>query len=122
MSARVVLKAYSELINKHDFSLLLPLLSGDCKFWFSSGTYVGLNETQKAFDKTWALIKEEDYTLSDIEWIAESDAAAVCTYTYHWKGYIDGNLREGNGRGTSCFRKEGSDWKIVHEHLSPFPG
>lgn len=121
MSASDLLKKYEVEINKCNFDLIQPLVSKDCKFWFSSGTFGGHEETRKAFEKTWAMIKEEKYWLTDIEWIAESDLAAVCTYTFNWKGIIEGNPCEGRGRGTSCFRKETDGWKIIHEHLSHFP-
>lgn len=120
-SAQALLEKYKIEINKHNFDALEPLISRDCKFWFSSGTFVGLEQTRKAFEKTWGLIKEEVYSLTDVEWIAESELAAVCTYTFHWKGVIDGKPSEGKGRGTSCFRKENDGWKITHEHLSNFP-
>ncbi len=121
MSAKNILEKYKVEINKHNFDTLEPLISQECKFWFSSGTFVGLEQTRKAFEKTWGMIKDEVYTLSDVEWIGESDHAAVCVYTFHWKGLIEGQFREGNGRGTSCFRRENDGWKIVHEHLSNFP-
>lgn len=121
MTAREVLKKYEFEINKNNFDLLVPLISSECKFWFSSGTYSGLDETRNAFEKTWKMIKEEVYSLSDIDWIAESDKAAVCTYIFHWKGVINGEASEGKGRGTTCFRKEEDAWKIIHEHLSHFP-
>ncbi len=120
-SAHAVLEKYKVEINKHNFDLVEPLISKDCKFWFSSGTFVGLEQTRQAFEKTWGMIKEEIYSLTDVEWIAESDLAAVCTYTFHWKGLIDSKPGEGKGRGTSCFRKENDGWKITHEHLSNFP-
>lgn len=121
ISARTLLEKYKVEINKHNFDVLEPMISKDCKFWFSSGTFVGLQQVRQAFEKTWDMIKEEVYTLTDLEWIAESDQAAVCIYTFHWKGVVDGQLLEGGGRGTSCFRKEVEGWKIVHEHLSHFP-
>ncbi len=120
-SAQALLEKYKVEINKHDFDSLEPLISKDCKFWFSSGTYVGLEQTRSAFEKTWGLIKEEVYSLTEIDWIAESDLVAVCTYTFHWKGLIDGKPGEGKGRGTTCCRKEAGGWKITHEHLSHFP-
>lgn len=121
MTTREVLKKYEVEINKNNFDLLVPLISRDCVFWFSSGTFCGLDETRKAFEKTWNMIKNETYWLSDIQWIAEGDSASVCIYTFHWNGIIDDKHCEGKGRGTSCFRKEGSEWKIIHEHLSHFP-
>lgn len=120
-SAQALLEKYIVEINKHNFETVEPLISEDCKFWFSSGTFVGLEQTRQAFEKTWAMIKEEVYTLTDLEWIAGSDQSAVCTYTFNWKGLIDGKPLEGKGRGTSCFRKEDGGWKIIHEHLSHFP-
>lgn len=122
MSAKDLFEKYKVKINTHDFNQVAPLISKDCKFWFSSGTFHGLEETQKAFEKTWNLIREEIYTIPDEDWIAESESAAVCTYSYHWAGLINGERREGKGRGTSCFVREPEGWKIVHEHLSPFPG
>lgn len=121
MSAQEILKKYEIDINKCNFDLLAPLISTDCKFWFTSGTNIGLEQTRKAFEKTWSMIKDEKYWLTDVQWIAESDQVAVCTYTYNWKGLIDGKEMQGNGRGTSCFRKESDGWKIIHEHLSSFP-
>ncbi len=121
MSARDVFETYKVEINHHSFDRLIPLISSECKFWFSSGSYVGLEETCRAFEKTWGMIKEEVYTISETQWLAESERAAVCVYTYHWSGFIDGQKREGKCRGTSCFRNESGEWKIVHEHLSAFP-
>lgn len=121
MSAHETLKKYSTEVNRHDFKLLLPLLASDCTFWFTSGTYVGLEATRGAFEKTWGMIQNEVYRLEDVTWIAEDTAAAACTYTYHWEGLIKGEKRAGKGRGTSVFRRDKDGWKIVHEHLSAFP-
>ncbi len=121
MSARQLIEDYKIEINKHNFDLVEPLISRDCQFWFSSGTFVGLTEVRNAFEKTWNLIKDEVYSITDENWIAESDSAAVCTYTFHWRGLIEGKLAEGKGRGTSVFRKEDQTWKIVHEHLIHIP-
>ncbi len=120
-SARNLMELYMREINTHDFNSIISLISQDCKCWFSSGTYSGPLEIRRAFEKTWSMIKSEVYTIQDIDWIGESDSVAVCTYTYHWNGIVNGERREGRGRGTSCFRKELEGWKIIHEHLSPFP-
>ena len=49
------------------------------------------------------------------------DTAASCTYRFRWMAEIDGTPCVGEGRGTTVLRKEGREWKIVHEHLSRFP-
>ncbi len=121
MSARDTLERYEAEINKHDFDLLFPLISQDCTFWFSSGTFSGVEQARRAFEKTWGMIRDEIYSINEVHWIAESNRAAVCTYTFHWEGTIEGDRCKGNGRGTSCFRKEGDRWRLIHEHLSPFP-
>jgi ketosteroid isomerase-like protein len=116
-SAHDVFERYKLEINTHDFDRLEPLISADCQFWFSSGTHQGLAEARAAFERTWGMIREEVYRVSSVKWLNES----ACTYTFHWSGLIDGQRREGTGRGTSCFREEAGGWKLVHEHLSAFP-
>ncbi len=121
MSARQLLAAYEQEINTHEFSHVRDLISPDAVFWFSSGSYSGLEAIQKAFESTWQKIKEEIYSVSDVTWLTEDKNAATCIYTFKWKGLVDEKPMEGTGRGTSCFRKEDSGWKIIHEHLSRFP-
>lgn len=121
MSAKEILKKYEIEINKNNFDLLIPFISSDCKFWFTSGTFQGHEQCRATFEKTWKKIKEEKYWLTDVDWLVESEGAAVCTYTFNWTGFIEEKYYEGKGRGTSCFRKEQSEWKIIHEHLSHFP-
>ncbi|HEY9722836.1 MAG TPA: nuclear transport factor 2 family protein [Oscillatoriaceae cyanobacterium] len=121
MSARDLFERYKVALNQRDFDLVEPLLSTQCQFWFTSGTFEGLADVRRAVEKTWGLIQDEVYDVVDVHWLAESESAAVCTYTFKWQGTIDGQACSGRGRGTSCFRLEPDGWKIVHEHLSHFP-
>jgi ketosteroid isomerase-like protein len=117
-SARATFETYGREINAHDFDRLVPLVARDATFWFSSGSHHGIDEARRAFEKTWSTIREEVYSISDVKWIAESDSVAVCTYRFSWSGLVNGERREGGGRGTSCFRRDDEGWRIVHEHLS----
>ena len=121
MSARSLLEQYEKQINTHDFKDVSTFISEDAIFWFSNGSYEGISAIKAAFEKTWALIQEETYWLSDIKWLSDNLESAACVYTFHWKGKISGNMREGSGRGTSVLQKQNGGWKIVHEHLSNFP-
>lgn len=116
-----VMAAYAELINQHDFALLIPLIDPASSFWFSSGTYQGHSAARAAFERTWQRLGNETYWLEDLIWIARGPEAASCTYSFHWHATIDGHPVEGKGRGTTVLAKGENGWCIVHEHLSAFP-
>lgn len=116
-----VMAAYADLINRHDFSQLIPLIDPDASFWFSSGTYQGLRAVREAFERTWQRLANETYWLEELTWIAKGAEAASCTYRFHWRATIHGQHAEGMGRGTTVLAKGEIGWRIVHEHLSAFP-
>lgn len=76
-----VMAAYAERINQHDFSLLALLIAENAVFWFSSGSYVGLDQARRAFERTWQRLQNETYWLESLTWIVKGDQAA--SYTYH---------------------------------------
>ena len=121
MSARDVLQAYEDRINRHDFDLLIDLIAPDATFWFSDGTHRGLAEIRAAFEATWRALGDETYWLDQREWIAEGDSAAACTYRFNWKATINGVPASGSGRGTTVLKRVNDRWWIVHEHLSRMP-
>lgn len=120
-SPETVMARYAELINRHDFSLLVPLIHPDASFWFSSGTHAGIDAARAAFEATWRKLAEETYWLEDLTWIAFGDTAASCTYSFHWRATIDGQPAQGGGRGTTVLSRDNAGWRIRHEHLSAFP-
>lgn len=115
------LSEYIRRTNSHQFDAIAPLIDDHAIYWFSSGSYRGLNAIQNAFERTWSIIQNEHYALEDLEWLTIDDLTATCIYTYRWRGSIDGATREGVGRGTNIMRKDSQKWRIVHEHLSPRP-
>ena len=122
MSARDVLQAYEDRINRHDFDLLIDLIAPDATFWFSDGSHRGIAEIRAAFEATWRVIGDtEHYWLDEREWIAEGDNAAACTYRFNWTATINGVPASGSGRGTTVLKRVNDRWWIVHEHLSRRP-
>lgn len=115
------MRFYAEVINKHQFDALLPVLSDDVVFWFSSGSHRGMDAARLAFENTWGRIVNETYWLEELRWIAEGAGSAVCIYRFCWRGEVNGVVARGGGRGTSVLRQELDGWKIVHEHLSAEP-
>lgn len=117
-----VMAAYADLINRHDFSLLVPLIDPDAVFWFSSGSFARIAAIRGAFERTWQRLENETYWLEDLTWIGRGDISASCIYQFHWRALIDGKDAEGTGRGTTVLARRAESWRIIHEHLSPYPG
>jgi ketosteroid isomerase-like protein len=120
-SVELVLGAYEERINRHDFDLLIELIAPDAVFWFSDGSHEGHAAIRAAFEKTWAVLANDTYWLTELSWIAEGVDVAACVYRFNWKTIIDGQPRSGSGRGTTVLARREAGWQIVHEHLSPSP-
>lgn len=112
------LKEYERTTNTHDFNNVRPLIAEDAVYFFSERTLKGIGEIEKAFVETWDRIKEETYSITDVQWIALSPEVAVCTYTFNWSGIVNGTPKSGSGRGTNVLVKTGGAWHMAHEHLS----
>jgi ketosteroid isomerase-like protein len=122
MSARNVLAAYADVINRQSFDLLTDLIAPDATFWFSDGTHRGIADIRAAFEATWKVMgPDEHYWIDQHEWIAEGDKAAACTYRFNWETTFEGRPASGSGRGTTVLKRVGDRWWIVHEHLSSNP-
>lgn len=112
---------YVRRTNTHQFDAVAELIAEDALFWFNDGSFVGHEAIRRAFEATWALIQDESYRVDDVQWLVVDSQAAVCVYTFHWRGMVNGQLAGGLGRGTSVLRLTAGRWQIVHEHLSPMP-
>jgi len=121
MSASEHMKLYEAKINLHRFEEVEPLISPEAVFWFTDGTYQGVDEIRAAFERTWRELQGDAYWLENLEWITVDETAASCIYRFCWRAQIDGQTFEGTGRGTTVLRRERGQWKIIHEHLSRFP-
>jgi len=123
MTPEEFLQLYERKASSRHFEDVSPLITDDAVFWFNDGSYVGKESVRKAFENTWALeIRNENYWLDHIRWLVKEERFAVCIFSYHWTGMVEGKFRElGSGRGTCILGRAGSNWKIIHEHLSREP-
>jgi ketosteroid isomerase-like protein len=112
------LREYERLANQRDFNALIPFIDENALYWFSNGSYRGIDAIRRAFEQTWKNIKDERYTISEVSWLFANDYEAVCTYFFHSDGIVNGQRQEYSGRGTNIFQKKDGKWKITHEHLS----
>jgi uncharacterized protein (TIGR02246 family) len=111
-------RQYEQATNGHDFDQLVPLIASDATYWFTDGSYQGIDAIRAAVERTFATIVDEAYTIGDLEWVAISDDLAVCRYRFSWTGVVDGKQSSGQGRGTNVVTKRDGAWAMLHEHLS----
>lgn len=112
------MQVYEEAANSGNFERVRPLLSDDAVYWFSDGSYIGVSSIQRAFERTWDTIKNENYSISELKWLHKAHDCAVCIYNFDSTGTIDGKSMHLRGRGTNILKKFADGWKMIHEHLS----
>ena len=111
--------AYAQALASQQWSAIAPLMDESICVTFSEDTFIGLSAVQAAFEKTFALIKDETYDITNMRWVSQDETYAVCLYHFHWSGLIHGQHASGGGRGTSVLRKQNGRWRLLTEHLGP---
>lgn len=112
---------YVKLINTHDFDLLArEVIAPDAVFVFSDEIHRGLAEVRAAFNRTWAVLPDEVYSMDQVEWLSRGRESAACTFRYAYAGTMQGGRRlEGGGRGMNLLVRRPEGWRIRYEHLTP---
>ena len=113
------LRQYEAALATQDWERVEPLMHPDVCVTFNDGTYRGRAEVGRAFSRTFALIQDERYVITNLHWVIRDDAYAVFIFHFNWSGTIDGQPASGVGRGTSVLKNEGGRWLLVAEHLGP---
>ena len=113
------LQAYEQRLSRQSWDLVKDLIHEDAVFIFTESTFRGKEEIRQAFEKTFDLIKEEKYWLTNLNWVARTESMVSCEYLFNWEGIIHGNPSSGGGRGSSVLIRTENGWKIIQEHLGP---
>ncbi len=109
---------YGKRTNSRDLVRWRELVADDATYWFTDGSFDGIDAIVAAVQLTFEAIQDEVYTISDVQWACASVDSAVARYRFHWVGVVDGERQEGRGRGTNAMVKRDGRWQMVHEHLS----
>ncbi len=118
-----VFERYKVEINSHDFDRLArDVIAEDAIFIFTDAEHRGIAEVRAAFHRTWSVIPDEVYTMSDAEWLAKDRDSALVAFRYGYRGTTkDGTPLSGGGRGTNLYKKTPEGWRLAYEHLSHDP-
>ncbi|HEY5731891.1 MAG TPA: nuclear transport factor 2 family protein [Anaerolineales bacterium] len=112
--------AYEQALATQDWTKVEPLIHINACVTFSNGAVNrGRDEIQKAFEKNFSLIKDEEYEITNVHWVMENGEYAVYLFDFHWNGIINGKQTSGGGRGTSVLIRERDRWQLLVEHLGP---
>lgn len=119
MTPQDLMKAYEKALASQQWSEVEPLMHDDVCVTFSNGTFKGKEAVKQSFETNFSLIKEEEYSISNLHWALINDTCAVCLYRFQWQGIIDDELCSGGGRGTSTLVYSSGHWQVLTEHLGP---
>ena len=120
MSCDDFVRAYQDALASQKWALVDPLVHDQACVTFSNGTvHVGKASVRSAYEANFAAIEDEDYRVENVHWVRRDESMAVYLFDFSWSGRIGGNPAQGGGRGTSVLVREGSDWKLLVEHLGP---
>ena len=94
--------AFGSGAGKADLDAAMDLLTGDVVFFYSNGSaHFGRDAIRAAIKANFDSIKDDTYATRDHIWLAQSEAAAACIYSFAWTGAMEGKQVGGRGRGTN---------------------
>jgi ketosteroid isomerase-like protein len=113
---------YERALATQDWSQVEPLIHPDACVTFSNGTvHKGRSEVRKAFERNFSLIKDETYSMKNVDWILKSSETAVYLFEFSWSGTINGQPANGSGTGTSVLIKEAMNGSYLSSTLVQKP-
>ncbi|HXQ38535.1 MAG TPA: nuclear transport factor 2 family protein [Anaerolineales bacterium] len=120
MNPEEFIRAYEQALATQDWMNVEPLVHNDACVTFSNGTvHKGKAEVRIAFENNFSLIKDEEYSITNVHWVIIGHEMAVYLFDFRWSGIINEQQASGSGRGTSVLVKESDKWKLLVEHLGP---
>ena len=83
LSMEEFIESYESALESQDWDNVSPLILDNCVATFTEGTYVGNSQAELAFRKTFSLIKDESYKISNLHFAIKSDSIAVIIYNFN---------------------------------------
>ena len=113
-------RRYEMALATQDWSEVAPLLHDDVCVTFSDGSvHRGKRGVQKAFERNFSRIQDEQYRIDNVHWVDTNHDFACYLFDFRWTGSVDGTAVAGDGRGTAVLKHDGKTWRLLAEHLGP---
>jgi len=113
------IQQYEAALKTQDWKNVEALIHKDACITFSNGAvHKGKRAIKKAFEKNFSLIKSEEYSIQNVQWILKNESTAVYLFDFFWKGIINEKPVKGNGIGTSVLINVQENWVLLTENLS----
>ena len=118
MSPDEFVSAYEQALATQDWKVVEPLVHPDACVTFSNGTVHKRREAiQLAYESNFAKIENEQYRVSNVDWVRRGKEYAAYLFDFDWSGVVDGEPARGRGRGSTVLVREGENWQLLIEHL-----
>jgi hypothetical protein len=118
MIPRGFVEKYKEALATQQWASIEPLIHPNAVVTFSNGAvHKGIAEIKAAYERNFALIKNEDYQMTNLHWVLQNETTAVYVFDFSWSGMINRELASGTGKGTAVIVLENGNWKLMAEHL-----
>lgn len=121
ITVQETIKLYEAALAKQTWEAVEDFFHENCTVVFAEATYYGKKQVARAIAKTFSLIKDENFHLSEINWTIVRENFASCTFNFEWSGTINGKRFTNPGRGTALWVFHEDKWQIVNEHFGPMP-
>lgn len=113
------IRDYAAALATQQWEHLEPLIHPNCSVTFSTGAvHQGLPAIREAYERNFALIKNEDYQMTRLHWISKSNTKATYTFDFSWSGTIHGQPASGHGKGQATLICSEGKWMLMEERLS----
>lgn len=119
MPPEMFINAYKAALATQQWINVEPLVHTNACVTFSNGVvHKGIVAIKAAYERNFALIKNEDYQMSDLHWVLRTETMAEYTFHFSWAGTINGQPASGSGKGTATIVCENGKWVLFQEVLS----
>ncbi len=112
---------YIEALATQSWEAAAPFFHERATVIFTEATYYGKSQVSGAIGKTFSLIRDENFKVSNLNWNLVTRDSASATFEYVWSGTIQGKRFTNPGRATIVWVCEDGHWQIINEHFGPMP-